>query len=197
LRLQRYWEGVTREHPSSEVLWEEHRLARIRYRGKLRIARILIERFFVGRDRELLTLVQTSATPVEDAMAIYGVSHVVVYRQLNYLSRVLAEYVDYFQKRTHRAADLAMRQALSRTNYGVFKRYVRCRDPELVAASLGITGDMARYRVRRIDKTMKALVAVPAVFDLFVLWRRVKKIRRTFYGGDKRLLKGPELGKEE
>lgn len=195
MRIYRFWEEVTRERPTQELLWEEYRLSRIRYRGKLTKAKILVRSFFVGKELEILTLLFTSGTPIPDIVALYSIDLVEAYRRVHYLRRVLTEYLGYFSQRSYKKADRVLRASLSRRNYDVFNAYLRCRDPVIVSRVLGTTSVMMRIRIRIIDRVLKSLVAIPEVFDLFVFWRRMRKIRKTYYGGGWKKLKGPELDK--
>jgi len=193
---KRYSEAITTVSIDRQATWEEFRSSRRLYRARLRQAKILIRSFFIGQERDILMLLATSATPIADIRGLFGVCVTEAHRHVKYLRRILVEYVDYFcKKKTYKEATSTLQAILSPTNYLVFTTYLRCRDATVESEVLGVDFLMVHWRLRRIDKILKAAVLLPGIRDLFVLWRRIGKIRKTYYGRGKQRITGPELEK--
>jgi hypothetical protein len=194
--LKRHSEAITDVSIDRQASWEEFRSSRRLYRARLRQAKILIRSFFVGQERDILMLLATSATPIADIRGLWGLCMPEAHRHVKYLRRILVEYLNYFcKKRTYKQATSTLQAILSPTNYLVFTTYLRCRDATVESEVLGVDFLMIHWRLRRIDKILKASVLLPGIRDLFVLWRRLGKIRKTYYGRGKKRIMGPELEK--
>lgn len=186
-RTAEFWGDVTGVHWDS-LLYEKVMRQRRELLGKIRKAKILINRFFIGQERDIMFILMTSASPVADVINLTGLCKAEAYRKINYLRRTIAEIFSYFEKRTYREAERQLKKILTPIMFSAFHFYVVGRNGALTASLLGKNQHTVwRILERTIAAVKKGRVEHnKAMVDLYVVLRRVSKIRRTYYGAGRR-----------
>lgn len=192
-----FWADAT--HTSFEnVLYAKAEEDRRSFLKKIRKAQILINHFFVGREREILMVLMNSVSPAAEVANLTGLCLEDAYRRISYLRRVMAEIYTYFDKRTYKRAEEHLKKDLKPRYFKIFSVYIRTRDYVLTAKLLGFNNAQVVKRiVPRIDKYLHdKSYKYRSIKDLFITWRRVRQIRKAYYGYHKsHILKG-DLDKE-
>lgn len=157
--------------------------------GKIKKMKILINRFYIGQEKDIMLLLAHSASPVSDISNLTGLFLNDVYRKINYLRRISVEFYKYFSRNTYKEADLLLRKLLTSNMYAVFHIVVICRNIYWV-------GRMLSKRKNTVLKTIECIENIldreskksGAIRDVYVAWKRINMIRKTYYGSGKNLV---------
>ena len=135
---------------------------------------IIIRHYFVGLDRELLELLLTSVTPVEDFVKAHGVDERGAYRRVQYLARVMTTYEEYFAKRTYKKVLVFLEDVLNPVNVAVVRGYLRCRSLRILGEFLGLTKQHVDYHIQVIERLLAAAPSLPEVEDFREFWHSLR-----------------------
>jgi hypothetical protein len=160
---------------------EEDRWVARRRRARIRKMLILVRHYFVGLDRELLELLLTSVTPVEDFVKTHGVDERGAYRRVQYLARVMTTYEEYFKKRTYKKARVFLEDAFNKTNMAVIEGYLRCRSIAVLSKFLRSPRKTVEYHVDVVETMLAAAPPLPEVEDFREFWHALRGERMSYH----------------
>lgn len=193
-----FWEDVT-SMSWDTLLYGKLVERRREFLCKVRKVRVLINRFFIGQERDIMLVLLRSASPIADVLNMTSMCRAEAYRKVNYLRRVMVELYNYFERKTYREADRLLRRLLTPQMFRTFHIFAVCRSGAITAELL----QRNRHTVWRVLESVLSVVRknkhkYVALEDVYKTWRRLSKIRRTYYGaGKKTVTDDLELLKED
>jgi hypothetical protein len=188
-----FWEDVTGATVES-ALYMRMREQRQELVRKVRVARVLVNHFFIGVERDVMFLLLNSVSPTTEIANLTAVSTVATYKRIHYLRRVMTELFRYFEKGTYRKAYKVLKQGLSRETFDVLQVLVRVREIKMTGKILAISKWSIEKHVRTIERFLKEKAyKYESIKDVYVTWCRVRRICKTHYGSHKRALKKRDL----
>lgn len=134
-----FFDSVFRSSWSRLMYGNTAEINRREYISKMRKIRILIDKYFIGKEKFMLQVLCTSANPIYDISNCLSISCYYVYRKLNYLRDILRALYNYSENSDYDSAIDILKICLTNRRFSVFSLYMICRNYTLVGRMLGIT----------------------------------------------------------
>lgn len=180
----RFWEqSLNFDWDTFSTNKEEFKQALRSCRAKMRKLKIISSNFFVGKEMLIMSILINSPCPAAEVGSCLDVTHPEAYRMIFYVKSIIRELIIYFDKGTYKEVRDTIKGFLGEKLHVILSIHSVTRSTATTAKALNYTSPIfIRKYLKEIDSTIKSLaVKYEAYKDFFVVWRRIKKIRKVSY----------------